>query len=164
MKKISKYPIDFDAIHKGDSIPASQVQEICGHHIGSPKYSFAALNLCKQIMDYKKKHGEPVTVILKDYGIRVLTDSEAVVYNKTDFDRRISGMFRAHNRQRNVDSNELSEEEKKSWERSIIVQSHIIQSVQTAKKQLRIELHKRNTPGLLEINGEKRSVNESTGL
>jgi len=146
---VKKYPVDFESLTKGTTIPALQLQEICGHPIGSTKYNFFIMSLCQQIMDYKRD-SDPVTVIVHLGNVQILTDSEAVIYNKNDFTRRERGMFRAHKRQLRINPASLTPEEKIIWERSVINQSYIVQSVQKAKKQIRIEASKRNTPGLLE--------------
>ena len=147
---IEKYPLDFESLKKGMTITAAQIQKICGHQPGTQEYEFYILTLRKQIMEYKKLHGDPVTVNTCSGCINILTDSEAAIYNDNDFNRRKNGMLRAYGRQRNVDSTQLTTEERKAWERSLIVQSYTVSAIHEAKKRIRIEAQSRNTPCLVE--------------
>lgn len=144
-----RHPIDFDGIQKGSYIPADELEDILGLDADSATFNLVVLEFSRQIADELEIRGRPATVIIEDRGIRVLTDAESSSYNARRFVLAQRQMFEAHSRsQRTVELRALTPEQQKDHVRRLEIQGRYLQGLVGVRKQLQIEAHKRDTPGL----------------
>ncbi len=130
MIETNKYPIDFDALEKGDIITNEQLEKITGHKFGSPKFAWAVIGLREKIFKntgYTSTHNQ-------DIGLRNLTDTEASLYNEKDFHNKRRGMFRANQKMANVDVAKLSSTAKDLHERKLLNQSRVLSAMRSPKR------------------------------
>ena len=96
---------------------------------------------------YREGHEEYVVTTLRG-GVKILTHSEASVYNKRGFAIRTAGLTRDHMRQQGVDIRELDSEQRDVHDESLIYQSRILGAISRERAEIRLEAHKRDTPKL----------------
>lgn len=147
----SKYPLDFDALFKGQYITQAELEKITGKTAGTDEYQFALLSLQSQI----QSETSCTVKISNKYELRVLTDEEASRHNYKLFLQNIRGMRSRFELNTAVDTAELSDEQKGKHERNLVVQSMYIQAITRTAKQIAIEGHKRRLPGKKNGNEEK---------
>lgn len=146
MDEVNRWPIDFESLNKGDSIPPEKLEEITGCNRGTTDYQFAVLALQQRIMDELEDRGKPATVAFKRNVLRVLTDSEALEHNAKSYSSHIKGLRRDFGRMMNIETANLSDREKVRYEREIEIEGKVLQSIDKTRKQFRISAHKRDTP------------------
>ena len=128
---ISRYPMDFDDLQKGDIITVQELERLTGKKFGTNEFAFKALSLQAQISDatgftVKIRNGEE---------LHILTDEEASKHNHNEFQRHKKGMFRRNRLMGLVDMNALSETMRAEHERKLIKQGQLLQAMSGAKKQ-----------------------------
>lgn len=141
------YPIDFDAVQKGDEYTPEQLKEITGCEPETKEYSFAVMSLCSQIMRECAARGSVVTVAMRRGNLCVLNDADAAEYNAKKVDTKFKQANMCHMRRLHVDVSKLDESQAKAHERSVLVQGAMLQAAAAARKVAALP-HKRATPGL----------------
>lgn len=137
-----KYPIDFEAIFKGQLITVEELQKITGKKPGTDEYQFALLSLQSAIQNKTS-----CTVKIQNkFELLVLTDEEASRHNHKLFLQNVRGMRSRFDLNAAVDVGELSDEQRAKHERNLVVQSLYIQAITTTAKQIAVEAHKRKLP------------------
>ena len=88
---IQYYPLDFDALQKGDRIEEEKVQEIVGLKPEHPNYQFGVMGLIARMESGCAERGKFFTIVNRKGCVCVLTDEEASHEN----DRRARNSRRA---------------------------------------------------------------------
>jgi len=146
---VTKYPIDYDTLKKGDYITPEQVQDILGKDRESKNYGLHILRLKQIIEDKMEERGTPVTAKVQLDGIHILMDNEASEYRDNAFDVGLRKSSRAHAGLLNVDIRNLTEMEKAVHENAAYVNGKTLQAAMAGRKEAHKALpHKRNVPGL----------------
>jgi hypothetical protein len=143
----SRFPIDFDAVQKGDKFTPEQIETILGISQDSERFQLAVLAFVERIRDELDSRGKPATVAIVKKCVTILTDQEASIYNATEFDRGLRKSGRAHRRAVQVDVGLLDHDDRQRHERNLTTQAAILTGIKTARK-LAISSHKRTTPGI----------------
>jgi hypothetical protein len=141
-----KYPLDFDAIVKGQVITQAELEQITGKRPGTDEYQFALLSLQQMIQE---KTSCTVKICSK-VELKVLTDEEASQHNHKLFLQNVRGMRSRFELNTAVDMGELSEGQRAKHERNLVVQSLYVQAITTTAKQIAVSSHKRRLPGRAE--------------
>lgn len=145
----SRFPLDYEALKKGDTIPAARVEKIAGVLRGSEGYEFAVLKVCKQIERELAVRERLWTVVVRGEDVVILTDAQAATYTDDQQRQAMRRLKRNFHRQVAVDVLELSEEERAKHERAVEVNGKTLQAAMTARrKAMRITAHERSTPKL----------------
>jgi len=144
----TRWPIDFDAIQKGDTFTPARLEEIIGATRNANHYRFSVLSLRDRIMRELELRNRPATVAIIKGCLCVLTDEQASVYTQRQCCIKIRGHFRNLRRMRNVCIENLSAEQRKAHERSLCVEGMVAASIRKTKRALLLEPHKRATPAL----------------
>jgi len=76
---LEKYPLDFDALEKGDDIPAEKIREIIKHPPGTDEYRFALMALQERTTNELSERGLEVVIVQRKGALHVCTDKEASV-------------------------------------------------------------------------------------
>lgn len=132
---ISKYPIDFDAVRKGDEFPPEELEDIFGKKPGTDEFRFAVLGLQSLIQE---RTGFTVKG-MSSGGLRVLTDAEAAEHNQRIFAQNLRGMVARHALNCQVDVDNLSSDQKLKHDRNLLSQSRYVSALAHTTKQLTIE-------------------------
>lgn len=75
------WPIDINALAKGQDIPQSQCEEIMQAKVGTSRYPFALMALRSWIMDESARASKPLSVSIKSNGLHINMDGEASRYH-----------------------------------------------------------------------------------
>ena len=137
-----KYPLDFEAIFKGQHITQQELEQITGKKAGTDEYQFALLGLQQQIQN---KTNCTVKISNK-YELQVLTDEEASRHNYKLFVQNMRSMRTRFDLNASVDVSELSDEQRPKHERNLVVQGLYIQALAQTRKQIAVSGHKRTLP------------------
>lgn len=143
-----KYPFDFDALNKGDTISPEIAESIVKVPRSHRRYSLKAAGLAKLVERELGARGKKCTVCVRNDAICILTDSEAAVYTKQQGSiarrkERLNFMRALH-----VDVTNLGPDERKAHERRLVIDGQAIAAASRVRRKLAVETHKRVTPTL----------------
>jgi len=155
MNEVRRHPIDFDELQPGSSIPAAIIERVTETKREDYKdYKLALLKMSKAVQTELVSRGRPWRVVSRGDDLFILTDSEAMAYADRRFQRNLAGLAREHAWNLQINTANLTLEERQEHERTIIVQSKFLQSIKGVKRELRLASHTRSTPGLPKKEGE----------
>lgn len=144
-----KYPLDFDALQKGDVITPEQITEIFGIEPSDrSNYQWSLRSLARTIERQMQRRGRPVTVDIRGYSIHVLTDKEAIRANEDEYQAGWRRMKRRYKKMLEVDVSNLSVEDKKVHARCVEIMSKQTQAAEKVEQRYVAEGTKRRSPGL----------------
>ena len=112
-----KYPIDTDDIHKGSIITVDRLIEITKALPGTSHYAFRVLRLKNFIAKALARRGEPVTCVVRQQEISVLTDAEANQYNFAFAGSGARRIRRSTIRHATIDLSKLTPDERLDWDK-----------------------------------------------
>lgn len=148
---IQYFPLDFDALQKGDSISPEHLEKLTEKTRGTDAYNLAVLALRERIIRECKDREKHFTVAVVKGHLRILTDEEAAVYNMRTFRAAFRRQHRSLRMMANtVNTAALSDTQKKEHERNLIVCGKMLQAARSARAQIAATPHQRTTPGLPE--------------
>lgn len=147
MSTTEKYPFDFDALDKGDVIPAERIEEITGHKRQEAAYGIALMALQSQVQSELLLRGRPVVVRCDKGALRILTDPEAADHTAKLFAQRKRQLVRAHGYGMRVQVANLDEQTRLSHERNIVVQGAQLAAMHDARRTA-LKAVQRKTPGI----------------
>lgn len=152
---IQYFPLDFDSLKKGDNITPDRLEQLTERKRGTDGYNLAVLALRERIVRECRDRGKHFTVAVVKGSLRVLTDEEAALYNAKTFRAGFRRSGKSLRRLTRVNTEMLSESQKKDHERNVLVFGKMLQAAQSARAAIAATPHKRSTPGLPEpVNGE----------
>jgi len=143
-----RYPVDFEALQKGDFIAPEVIEKWGGVPRHSIKYGFKLLafkaNVEKELRDLKR----PMTLKSEKYGLRLLNDPDASRYRSDRQKHLLTNAVVQHRGLIEVDRGRLSDEESEVHDRRTMVSSLFVSAISGVRKEVRRLAHKRQTPGL----------------
>jgi hypothetical protein len=147
---IAYYPLDFETLKKGDSIPPARLEQLTEQTRGTDSYNLAVLALRERIVRECRDRGKNFTVAVVKGALRILTDEEAAVYNVRTFRAGFRRSGHSLRRLAKVNTAALSDPQKKEHERTLIVFGKMLQAARSARARTAIELseHRRGVPGI----------------
>lgn len=156
------YPMDFDAITKGDYIQPDEVERITHMDRNTRDYGLGVMKLQERIERECADRGYPVVTKQEKGGISILTDEEAVAYCERAFILKMGGMRTAHGKMLQIDRKELSEESAKQLDRNTHVNGWTLKAMWAGRRESFKSLaHVRTVPGLpQEIDTDSETVSE----
>lgn len=147
--EVSRFPINVDALKKGDVLNQTEIESItrCRRAENETRYALKLLGLREYIMDVSLEENRPLICRIKNNSIEILTDEQAVEYTddscisaKRRYRRWLYGM-------QSIDSNNLSDALKSEWLRNIEIRGKGYQGLLLGEKgKLQIEPYHRKTP------------------
>lgn len=143
-----RWPIDYDALQKGDVIPSDLLERVTNTNRESAEYAFAVLKMKDRIERELHDRNRDWTLRIHKGEIKVLTDPEAATFNHAEQVRARAAMMRRFLLALAVDVSLLDEDQRKQHERNVEVDGKYIQSMRDVRKQLACKGHQRNTPAL----------------
>lgn len=151
--KPERFPFDYEALSKGDTITTYEIERVLSINANHPAFRLALLGLREQLLKSLAILGKHWTVTTERNCLNILTDEEASVHNARLFASKERSMKRDHWRQLNVDQSNLSDIQRDQHERTLIVQSLKLAALKQTRKEIRIALATRSTPGLTSTDG-----------
>jgi len=148
METVSRYPLDYDVLDKGDEFTVEELEKILRVNRNHKQFPFKLMNLQFQIERELEQRGLVVVVAMVRGNLRILTDPEAVSYTAKSFQGHRRGLKRDHSRAMAINVAALNDDQKTEHDRNIEVQSKYIQADIEVTKQLRLTSHQRTVPKL----------------
>ena len=146
---IQYFPLDFDALEKGDVITTDRLEAITGKQRGTQTFQLAVLVLRERIVNECKDRDKFFTVAFVKGNLRILTDEEAAIYNARTFKAGMKRSRKSLTRLAKVDVGKLDDLQKKSHERNLIVFGKMLQAARSAQQQgITASPHARTLPGI----------------
>lgn len=111
MSKVQKYPLDFDALQKGDVIPADQLERVVGERKGTPAYEFKVLGLRDEIE-------EACGIVCRCIGgdLTLLTDEQLDAYTVGRTTHHVAALSKQARRRSLIDRSAMDSTEKAAAE------------------------------------------------
>jgi len=146
---VEHFPLDFDAIQKGDVIPTEKVEEYSGINRSSERFAIALLNFSERVYDECRHRGKHFSIVVRKKQIRVLTDPEAAEHEARMVKRHLKGSRRNYRKLCKVDVSNLDESHRTTFEHDVLRLGKVIAAQRSAyKKHLTAEPHQSTLPGL----------------
>lgn len=144
----ARYPMDYDALNKGDVLPAELLERLLRARRGTEVYRLGLLGLRDQVVRECGLRGRHFTVVVRRDQLCVLTDEEAAEYNARAFHHGVRRSKRSLRRLVQVDAAALTAEQRREHERNVLVCGKMLQSALNERRLLTARPHVRTTPGL----------------
>ena len=131
--RIERYPLDFDSLTKGSTIPEDTLNYIVGmkREENPDRWDMKVLQL-KSVIEM---HRQDLVVRRIQNSLRVLTDVEAEEYLQRRFDGHERNMMKAHARRQLIDRSQFTETERRAAEhRDVVNASKVVAMIQAAKR------------------------------
>lgn len=106
----TRYPIDPDAVTKGDEISVETLTKLSGAEGGSQRYQLFALALGNWIERQKAERGEHVVVVMRKGALRILLDREIPAYTAQRWRESLGIQRRAIQAVGHVDRSQLPDD------------------------------------------------------
>ena len=145
---VQRYPLDFDALEKGDVISAEQVEAIVEIKRDDIKYGFAAMALGKRIKKELQDRDKEVTVRMHQSALMICDDADASPYNERMIKARARGVGRFLRQLSAVDRSKLPEERVPLHDRALTVWTLTYQAMRSTRRKLLCRPKTRSTPKL----------------
>lgn len=139
-----KYPIDTTDLHKGSIVTVARLIEITRAQPGTSRYAFRLLRLKNFIAKSLARRGEPVTCVIRQNEIVILTDAEANQYNFTFAGSGARRIRRSTIRHAVIDLSKLTPDERIDWDKkagrlAMMVEGLRLRSLPTPEPHKRLE-------------------------
>ena len=154
--EVQTYPLNADKLNKGDTIDQETIAEFLNVPRNSKAYELGVMALAEKVRTALDRVSKACTVVITRRndpngpgGIRVLTESEALRYNGRGFKLGLRKAGRKHRHTMDIDPANLSVEERKQFERSLIVQGSIIAGIAKVRAKAVLKVATRNAPPMI---------------
>lgn len=141
-----KYPFDFDAMQKGDLIPAEIIESIVKLPRTDRQFALKLLGLKEQIEDELDARGRPVVAKCERDGIKILTDEEARPYTEQQFKIGARKLRRAHLKTCLIDQSNLNDEDRKLHDSQMLIQGAKLAAFRRVRPNLSVDPHESQIP------------------
>lgn len=145
MSLYERYPINIDELRKGQVITTDELTRIIGRRPEQDQHKWQWSLLALQGFIHDKT---TLTVKIVPEGMRVLTDSEAAIYNHRRGAQALRAFMRRYERNGMVDETALSEEERKIHASNLLNQSRYASAILQTTRSIRIDPHDSGRPPL----------------
>jgi hypothetical protein len=140
-------PMDLDTCEYGMEIDNTIIEELYDISEDDPNFSLAQMRFKYRLeLLLERDHNMPCTVCVRNGILKILTHEEASEYHKHKFDVSILKMMHSFYKNRQVDVSEFENIMKKEHNRTLEIQSKVLQSVVNTHPDIKLEAHKRKTP------------------
>lgn len=132
----TKHPFETDHLSKGDTVPASVIEEAFHVTRGTEAYQLAWLRAKTFVVKAFEDRGEVVSVVHRKYDLVILTDTEQVDYNADAFRAGIRAAVRAHKRALGADRAQIDEARLADHDRAVLNQGRILSAVTRERRAI----------------------------
>lgn len=101
--ELERYPFDIATLGKGQRIEPDRLETLSGLRRGTSAYAFKLLTWSRWIEDRTAETLTPLICRISNDGIDIMTDAEASVYLRDQFESGAAKMRRSHRRSTLVD-------------------------------------------------------------
>lgn len=130
------FPIDFDALKKGDVISKDVIADFYGVEIGDRRYPLRAMAFSERICKEMERRGRPVIVTCENDDLRVLTDKEASLYMERRFKETRRAAVTLHARAIRIDTSNIDPDRCRQHDRMLIEHAAEIAAAASARRKV----------------------------
>jgi len=134
METTQRWPVDFDAVKKGDSWSPAQLEGIIGKPRGTDAYRMGVLKFCQRVADELADRDRPATVAEVKGHVRVLTDPEASEHNARSFSAGFRRAKRSFRRTQQIDAANLDAAQQERHTNRLAVFGGMLQAAAAARR------------------------------
>jgi len=140
-------PIDLDKCHYGMIINNSLVVKCTGVPEDDPNFSLAQMKF-KARLEFvlESEVGMPCTICIRDGVLKILTHEEASEYHRNRFNLCILKMMQSFYKNRQVSVEEFDKETASTHNRTLEIQSKVLQATIKAHPDIKLQAYQRKTP------------------
>lgn len=121
MTSPSRFPLDFDQLKRGDFLTPEQVEAATLRDRNHPQFWTALLRLRDDIRNhFQAKHGDFVTVVSDNEGLRILTHQEQAEYAPQREAKAVRQLLLSQAEGAAVDRDQLTAEQRQKHDRWIL--------------------------------------------
>jgi len=144
------YPIDVQALSKGDVIPVERIENITGETRGTPAFALATLGLRVRIENELRDIGTPMCLRgFQGESLKVLTDEEASAYKDLRAKSHLRGLARSVRDLQEVDRSRINKAGQDEHDRRLFVHGRTLQAALAGRSDaIKAVPHVRATPVL----------------
>lgn len=150
-----RWPMDFDALSKGDVIDSEHLQRVTRCEAGTSAYQLKLLAVKNEIERRLAQRDYPVTCKIEKNAIRILSDLEASEYNEGQGELAVRKAYRSLRRLANVDPRNMTEQQQKEHSRRLIAMGATCAAIRETRRNLRIEHNKPAVRVALEVDNQR---------
>lgn len=150
------FPLDFDALNKGDVISEDRLESITSEKRGTKEYQFKTMSLADRIERELAERGLSAYAVVRREQIRILTDDEAKEHTEHLGLQAVRKLFRAFRKGAAVDTTGFTIDQKQEHERQILMLGRYAAAIKQVRRELTVEPTTRNVPGL--VSGPKEAA------
>jgi hypothetical protein len=130
MTSVERYPLDFEALNRGDTIPAERIERIYGISRNHRDYWSKQLRLRDQIEDhFLSVRGDDVSVKIESGDLVILGHRDQAHYTQQRARAAIRQYGKSFRKASAVDQSHLSDEERERHDRFVHVTGFRIQQL-----------------------------------
>lgn len=133
MQKTEKWPLDFDAINKGDIITEAQCRAALNPR-DDKDFQLKLLTLKEEIERRHAELGTILTIKVTRNSLHILTDAEASEYNENRQQHALRHFVKSHRRLIGVEIGNLSSEQAGEHDRRIAHSANYMTAIKETRK------------------------------
>jgi hypothetical protein len=149
MAEATRFPLDFDALNKGDTITAKTLTDILGVRPSSARYRAKQVDLAFEIERQLKARDRDVTARLDHDDIIIVTDQDAIAYHAKLGKKAVRQLKRALRKSLEIDRGNVDPDGLKALDRSTETLSKRVLAISVAHK-IDPQVYQRNVPRMFE--------------
>lgn len=144
-----RYPIDFDALQKGDSIPVSIIEHYCGHRHGTEQYAFAVMGLQSEIERRLAERETPVYAVITSRAgeLHILKDAEGSECAFRRVKNHAAAIHRNTKRLSLIDAASLTAEQQRAHETRLLVSVQMSGGLRASRREALSKIKARGGSG-----------------
>jgi hypothetical protein len=156
-----KYPIDLDALKKGDYISPEEISQIYSVPLRSSKFNLYALRLSCFIKEKSAQAGFQLLTKIENGGVRILTDKESIRYKDNLSNNTVRRLFRHLQDMMRIPVAQLGHADRDLLDKSILKNSRRVHAIKKSDKETKaIPSSGRDTPSMLNGDVSKKKTNQ----
>ena len=128
------------SLRKGQWIPPARLEIFFNATARTSRYDAKFMILKKQIEEDSNDAGNPLLCKRENLGLKVMTDSEALVYKQKQHRRTVNKLEKVQIDLHRIDSTRLSDEEYNIYADETALQAAIISAVGAVVRKLRLKI------------------------
>lgn len=147
-EQVHYYPLDFDALNKGDVVTADRLEQITSEKRGTKDYQFKVMALAQRVETELAERGLSVIAVVRREQIRILTDEEASEHTERLGEHAVKKLHRGFRKSAAVDTSGFTEEQQADHQRRLLRLGRYVAAIKAARKELTVEPTVRTVPGI----------------
>ena len=140
------FPVDYETLQPGDTIPAERLEIICGCSRHSPSYRPSVQRLRTQVQRAMEDRGKLFMLRCRGFDLEVVGEADAAGHCRRRNRVRRREMLRAFVATAAVDVSKLTADERREHERTVMIESKYAMAALSVRATPALEAVRRTVP------------------